>query len=238
MLPSDIPGLWVWYQADAITGKSDNDPVTQWDDSSGAARHATGGSPLYKTAVLNSLPVLRFDGVDDVLSLPDMSAFTAGTLFVVVKANADPAAATTTSGLWSMGGGAGGNTHYPYTNGDVYEGAGANTRYGLGNPAPSLAEWRIWCIHSGTNDWKAFLDTVQIWSEGSNTVAFGPWLSASLLGRSLTSTDFFLGDMAEFIAFDSVLSTQDRGRMDVYLSNKYGLALIPPTLRVLQTYTR
>ena len=54
-----------WYKADIITGKSDGDEVDSWTDSSGESntltQTASGADPIYKTNIINSLPVLRFD---------------------------------------------------------------------------------------------------------------------------------------------------------------------------------
>lgn len=64
--PSTISGLKAWYKADALV-LNDNDPVASWTDSSGSGNHATEATnkPLYKTGIVNSLPVVRFDGIDD-----------------------------------------------------------------------------------------------------------------------------------------------------------------------------
>lgn len=69
-VPQTISGLYLWVKADAITGKSDSDTVTQWDDSSGNGRHLTEATnpPTYQTNELNGLPVVRFDGNNDKLS--------------------------------------------------------------------------------------------------------------------------------------------------------------------------
>lgn len=51
---------------------ADGDPVGGWKDKSGNTRHATQASgtnkPAYKTAIKNGFSVVRFDGVNDVLS--------------------------------------------------------------------------------------------------------------------------------------------------------------------------
>jgi hypothetical protein len=86
--PNEITGLARWFKADAITGKNDGDSVSQWDDSSGNAGHATQGTganqPTYQTNELNGLPVLRFDGTNDFLGLSAISS-SAQTVFVVAK---------------------------------------------------------------------------------------------------------------------------------------------------------
>lgn len=90
--PTDYAGLLGWWKADAITPVPDGTALAQWDDSSGRANHiaqATGGKqPLYKVAAngINGLPVVRFDGTDDCLTLSlDLSARTAVTVYIVVK---------------------------------------------------------------------------------------------------------------------------------------------------------
>ncbi len=58
-----------WLDASALTGLSNDDPCSSFTDRSGNARHFTASTTAratYKTGVLNGLPVLRFDGVDDV----------------------------------------------------------------------------------------------------------------------------------------------------------------------------
>jgi hypothetical protein len=55
------------YDAQALTGLADGDPVTTWPDTSGNGGHATGAGPVYKTGVLHGRPSVRFDGVDDIL---------------------------------------------------------------------------------------------------------------------------------------------------------------------------
>jgi hypothetical protein len=86
--PADIAGLQIWLKADAITGLNDGEPVATWNDSSINGRNLTQATstkrPLYKTAVQNGLPVMRFDGVDDYLQ----ATFTLNQptqLFVVYK---------------------------------------------------------------------------------------------------------------------------------------------------------
>src|SRR5215216_308809 len=81
-VPQTIAGLHGWYDASKITGLSGGVRVPQWDDSSGSGNHAVQGSgasqPTYETAVINGLPVVRFDGSNDSLPITntDMLAMT------------------------------------------------------------------------------------------------------------------------------------------------------------------
>jgi hypothetical protein len=82
--PASIAGLKLWLKADAglyqeRTGASattlasaDADPVGSWLDQSGQASHMVapidGRRPTVKLSLQNGLPVVRFDGVDDLLT--------------------------------------------------------------------------------------------------------------------------------------------------------------------------
>jgi hypothetical protein len=103
--PSSITGLQCWLDAsdagtlfDATSGGSlvaADGAVARWQDKSGNARHFTqsssGSRPTRKTAIQNSLAVLRFDGGDSV-SMPSSTATFKflhngdSTVFVVLKA--------------------------------------------------------------------------------------------------------------------------------------------------------
>ena len=61
--PSDLADLYAWYKSDAITGLTNNDPVSTWSDSSGNGYDVTASGadrPTYKTNTLNSMPVVEF----------------------------------------------------------------------------------------------------------------------------------------------------------------------------------
>jgi hypothetical protein len=86
--PASIAGLERQFDAAQISGVSvDATPVASWTDLSGNAAHATqavgAAQPLYKTNIINGLPVVRFDGVDDRLQSIGLTARTARTAFVV-----------------------------------------------------------------------------------------------------------------------------------------------------------
>jgi hypothetical protein len=82
--PASIPNLALWLDAaDASTITVDgSNNVSEWRDKSGNARHLTQGTalnrPSYVTGVLNGLPVVRPDGVNDFL---ESSAQTAATWY-------------------------------------------------------------------------------------------------------------------------------------------------------------
>ena len=62
-VPPATDDVQFWLKADTITGLSDGDPVSEWDDSSGNGHDVSAGSaPTYRYNELNGLPTVRFSG--------------------------------------------------------------------------------------------------------------------------------------------------------------------------------
>lgn len=66
---SEIASLWCWLDSSQITGLVDTDPVGSFPDASGNGNDVSQGDsakrPVYRTAIQNGLPVVRFDGAND-----------------------------------------------------------------------------------------------------------------------------------------------------------------------------
>lgn len=220
--PSQIVGLELWLKADAITGLNDADPVTTWPDSSGKGRDATqsvgGNKPAYKVNIVNGKPVVRFNGSSNFMNLPDfLTGFSAGEIFLVIKLNNDPPTVGS-GGLWEFGSAAQAS-HYPFTDGVIYDAFGTDTRKTTVNPTPTLAAWRLYNVSSASGAWTSRLDTTQLFTTATNTVA---WTTAPKFGTS--STFFTDGDIAEILIYSSILSSADRSSLSSFLSSKYALS--------------
>jgi hypothetical protein len=66
--PHDTTNVFLWLKADGLA-LSNNDSVGTWYDSSGNARNlifagATGVKPVFKTNIVNTKPIIRFDGTN------------------------------------------------------------------------------------------------------------------------------------------------------------------------------
>jgi hypothetical protein len=221
--PDRASGLYRWFKADAIIGLSDGDPVSTWEDSGSGNRDGTAAGsarPTYKTGILNGLPIVRFDGLTNVLTLGDDSALTAAEVFIVIKTDADPPADGAQSGIWEFGTTGALASHYTWTDGNIYEGFGTDTRKTVGNPTPALTSWRTYSVYSAANDWQAFLDGLSIFSTGTNTVAFS---TATTLGAGVAVAYRTDGDIAEFIMYDRKLSAAVRTKVWTYINDKYAL---------------
>lgn len=232
--PADVPGLVLWLDASLGTYQStggspalaDGDPVGEWQDQSGEgndATQATGANkPTLKTGGngLNGLPVIQFDGSDYFGFGDFLSALTAGEVFVVVKANADPPPSLGYN-LWDLGDeGANRESWYPFQDGVIYEGWGTSVRKTVGNPTPALDSWRLYGVASGAGAYAVRLDGAEIYSTSSNTPF---WPTTPQLGRGSSDTYYFAGQVAALLIYDSVLLGADREAVEDYLAARYGL---------------
>lgn len=224
--PDDLPGLKLWLEGDTITGLSDGAAVATWPDGSAEGNdgtQATGGNrPVWKAAIVNGHPVVRFDGVDDFVSFPDfLTGLTSGEVYLVVRLDADPPASTESSGLWYFSNASGTTSLFPWSgDGTIYATFGSTLRRAIGNPTPSLASWRLFHIVSSASEWTARLDGATLLTTGTNTVE---WATAPKLGVSLTN-EALDGDVAALLIYSPPLSAPDRADVEAYLGYKYDLA--------------
>lgn len=207
--PSDVAGLKLWLKADALS-LNDNDAVSSWTDSSGNANHATGSGstrPIYKTNIINGLPVVRFDDSDDNLDTPSIS-WTNQTIFLVL-----------------IGGGGG----YPVTfssgseNAVIY-GFVANTLEIYNNPRIQIGNFSsaayATIIRNSAGTTTVRRNGAQTGTSGTVSI---PGAGAVRLGKSFVPSDPWGGDMAELLIYDAVISGTDLTNIESYLATKYGL---------------
>ena len=217
--PDDISGLYLWLKADAITGLSNNDPVGTWIDSSAAGDDATQATsaekPTYKTNTLNGLPVVSFDG-GDALDSPASAAQKPFSHFAVVRV-------TDFDNYRQImnASGAGINWRANITTGYPNLDKQGSVNIGTASSGPSANTWAIWTItYSGSGDWVWYLDGSSVGS-GTADVTFNA--STIRIGADPGYSYPFLGDLAEILCYDTVLSTGDRGDVTAHLQSKYAL---------------
>lgn len=229
--PADVPDLALWLRADdglftdagTTPAVNNGDAIYRWADRSGNSRHfdqtTSGNRPQLQNSVVNGKPIVDFDGVDDYLTGSDLSALTAGELFIVVAADADPAVAPALGG-WGFGADTTGSS-YPYTDGVIYDQFGTTVRKTVGNPTPSLASFRLYNTISISGEWTANLDGTQIYTTATNTVGFS---TVPRIGFN-NDAHYFGGRVAEFIMYGAKLTSSDRSAVKSYIANKYALTI-------------
>ncbi len=206
-VPSDIAGLQVWLEADSLS-LGDGDPVSTWADQSGNGNDATGSGtarPTYQTNELNSLPIVRFDGVNDVLA-GNRGSLTGYTLFLIFKGNPP----TNFTGPYVLEN----DSHDGIYVGNLF--VRVSTNINSGDNFSSFKLLSLTCPGSGTAT--AYVNGA---SAGTNSGA-APGGSGYLLGTASNST-FSPVDIAAFLIYDSSLGSTDRGAVETYLINKWAL---------------
>lgn len=216
--------LVCWLDADQIVGLVDSDPVDTWDDVSGNNNDFTGSGaarPLYRDAgvTINGLPVVQFDGVNDLITATlNTSGYTSATIFMVGRLALDPPVDAAKTGLWTMNV-SDFNTHLPYTDGSVYDGTFATARKNAFNPTPSLASAFQYNVRSASGAWSAAVNTVTVLTTASNTFVGANGLT---IGKS-QGAFFYNGVIAEVLIYNTALSSHIRNQIEEYLKVKYAL---------------
>jgi hypothetical protein len=223
--PIPMTGLEGWWKADAITGLVDADPIGTWMDVSGNGRSATQGTasqkPTYRTSVVNGKPVVRFDGVDDVLShlaMPDFGD--AYTVLVVSRT----AAGSTGGYVFDLATGVqlAGFGLTTLDNQEIWRGTDS---VGL-QQAQYVADLRgaFHCragINAGTQ-LAYFVDGVSR-ATAAYTAPNPSTLDRIAIGQTTQAGSSFNGDIAELIIYNRALSDAEREQVEDYLMAKFGL---------------
>ena len=229
----DLPvstNVELWLDAnDSSTITLNGSTVSQWDDKSGNNYHISqataSNQPAYVTSVLNSKNIVRFDGVNDIMSnasAQPVAGSASRTIFYVFSCN------TTFTG-WQ----------YEY---GLYFGLASPVDGGVIAISQELAVrvsngYRIF-NQSNDDGSHAIISAVQ---DGTNVSNYSMWKNGSALSATTTRSralnigpgihlgahpvisNWLDGDIAEVIVYSSALSTSDRESVESYLSNKWGI---------------
>jgi len=236
--PSDIAGLQLWLKADAITGLNDGDALTTWEDSHTSnndfAQATAGKKPTYQTNEINGLPVVRFDGTDDLLTAANFLSSSEGTVFAVVRFTAAIAHGTrilasadqATNSYWwlctaSYSSGVP-NIAIEQKNNDTSTGVGGSTA--LAAATPYIEMWHsngtAYSLRVNGND-----ETESLIAGTDN----GDWLgdtanrdAFSLGAQKLVAEGaFFKGDIGELIMYDTGISAGNITSVETYLNARW-----------------
>ncbi|MBI4238107.1 MAG: thrombospondin type 3 repeat-containing protein [Deltaproteobacteria bacterium] len=221
----------LWLRADGGVTKDGSGYVSLWKDQTSLSNDVTEDSsdwqPQRIDGAVNSLPALRFDGIDD--RLETATALFLGndsrSLFAVYKPTNDwqDGSMTTVAG---QGGPTDADTQFLLQSnplGDPYLAWGMS---GLSGPERTTA-WKI-----GSADFDNSSGTVRLFKDGtlltSDTKTFNTNDTPFVIGTKYASwsySEFFDGDIAEVLVFGGTLTDADRNAVECYLSDKYALAL-------------
>ena len=217
--------LTAWYKADSLS-LNDGDGVGSWTDSSGnghtVAQLVGSRQPTFETNELNSKPVIRYDGSNDILSDGDIADLDVGTgdiwMASVFKSTDDGGAQfffeknATEFGLVTIKSGVlqarlGGTTNIPT------QSAGNWSRTDFVLVTASRVSSACNGFVNGSD-----MTTTGTTNSGSisNSNVFD--IGASAVGGQTTT-----GDIAEVLVGGATLDTNERQKIEGYLAHKYGL---------------
>ncbi len=230
-------GLNHWMKADGLVQKNaTTGNITAWNDESIFDRHpdVVNSDPQWVGVGTNYNPVVRFDGddffrIDNVDNRQFPNAFSSGEVFSVAKTTN---LATNLGNPYDFGGV--NNSHYPHTNGYLYNDFGTNLRKawhatnlsvleGSGTtsgPAVNQADWQVFHTYSATNDWKSGFNGKFQYTTTTNTPSFAVPQNVHI---GATYNWPYVGDVGEVILYNRKLTDTERGKVLAYLGIKYGI---------------
>jgi hypothetical protein len=225
--PASISNLYLWLDADDTTTftYSSGTVVSQWNDKSGNAYHATQATVANQPSRVTSPSIgVDFDGSNDTLSSSATFNGSVFTTFIVAR--------DYNSGAVVLGGGSGGDVFYwPYTQpSDLY--FQINSNWGLatsvtyptglsnleirydGNGATNAD--RMKGRFNGTERTLTFTGTIPTtMSRSGQTTTIGAYNSTPVLP--------FSGIVSEVISYNKVLSASELTDVRDYLSTKWSI---------------
>ncbi len=213
------PALWLkadaglYQTAGGSAATADGDPVGQWQDQSGNARHLAQATAsqrgTLKLAIQNGKPVVRFDGADDFLQVATFTEQTQPNTAVLVAKSSETA---TTRVL--MDGGTSGLRHEIFqfsSNFSVSAGTAAYT--GVAVPA---AFFLLSVLFNGASS-EAWLNGASIWTGSLGTdLLDGCTLGSYYAGLGV----FWQGDVGELLIGD--FTAGGRVQLESHLRTKWG----------------
>lgn len=229
-VPTNIADIELWLKASSLaTTLTNGQAVSSWPDSSNLGRNAIQGSstaqPTFRTGVVNSQPVVRFDGTNDYLDIqggPSLSRQNF-TLFVVFKPSSGGSVQQVVVNMRDEP--TTGTIFFPAAWGGPTTQAGAvwaSDNNGL-LTVPYTSAVGSFVIHSAVGRGSG----VRVYKNGtfqdlSSHIPGAVVDNAIRIGRSFGSTGYFLnGDVAEIIIYDRALDDEEREQVEDYLREKF-----------------
>ena len=240
-----IGGNVLWLDAADQTTIIDNDgdsvssgnfdgQVAQWNDKSGNGNnlsHATGSNqPTYVAGGKNGNDILSFDG-NDALYITDAAQtgldLTGNGMTLIAVTNP-----TTTGGARILI-----NKESSYEvafQGGKYQAAVSTTAPGgwaWGGTSAITTAWHITGFTHADTAWQFHQERalseqmVPANNQTGNIIPSNQIFTVGGRGGAIPTGSYFQGDMAEIILFDRALTDSERLDIEIYLSNKWGIAL-------------
>ncbi len=232
--------LKFWLVADDIGGTADGNNIARWVDRSGNNFHEYQDNPTYRPALklaangINNHAVVRFNGVNSVMTTSFTGAITAKTMIVVTRL-------TTLTPSGTAGGGGILSLENPSQFDAIVYNETAAKRWLQGSEflvrlfnspidETSLAGLLI-TYTSAASNYRIYRNGALLssstafsppsFSNSNFTIGMRHYINLNIIPGS--GNHNYNGDLAEALIFTSVLSTNERQAVEAYLQAKYGL---------------
>ena len=213
-------GLQYWFKADAIQGLANAAPVTAWTDSAAGATVSQVDplqQPTYRTNVINGKPVVRFDGGDR-LFRADSIADTTITGFFVCNKTGDVAEFKTLFRL---------DEFIALQRLDSTDLWGAYTTTTLNSTVQLTSTFKVLTVVANANqDYILGTNGTDVAVSNSNSVGANSSDTIGIGGEFAgTIVQAMIGDIAEIVIYNRILSASERDLVEKYLGSKYGIVI-------------
>jgi len=225
--PSDISGLIRWYKADAITGYSNGDGLSNWVDSTGTFTtdytfFPFAAAPTYQTSIAGSLPGVLFTNSCGLgMGKPVVNTNKSFTFFIAYKksdmgvtaAICDWQSDTATMTFRHLA-----RVRDDANNDILVQPRPSATLFLSGDPSGTH---QFMVQGSQTAGFAGSLDQGTEQTDVANLMA-NDSSAASTIGCNINLDSFFTGYIYEILFYDSVLSAGNKTSVGNYLKTKWG----------------
>ncbi len=235
-----IKGLELWLETtmdDSFkSGEAlDNSPITEWRDINPQSNRklsvlppATNSRPRYVEKGFDGfIPAVRFDGVDDFLSITGLNILSREVAVFVVAKRRAISVGTSTLSLFSSSADRDWDNSRSFVafqegDGTTLQTFSTQVKSTATHPGNDIA-YIVETIFDGTNN-TLYLNGVARPSVATNSVFE---INSAFIGarQDPASKYSYNGDIAEVIVFSRALTTEDRKEIEKYLSRKYSIKI-------------
>lgn len=223
-IPGLLPDLQLWLDASrsSTITKDGSDKVSQWDDLSGNKNHAIQGTgvnqPTFTDNHINNKSVINFDGGTEEMNLTSTLSLSDEFTGFFTANNDDTASTRTIFG------------HTAYSNKiSVINPEKAFIRMIDGGSSDSTQNYLAQSVTGIQTIQRNSSDKVDMaFDSAAFTRLFSDIAQSGTADYNIVGSDGtfnWQGDIAEIIIYNRALSISERKQVEVYLSNKWGVAI-------------
>lgn len=201
-----------WLRADSnISGHN-------WTDKTNGHVFTSANAITSDSSGINGKPRIILASTNDGLVCSGLtSSATKAHVFAIGKISAVNAAHS----LWSIGG-TGNIEFFTFSDGNIYETCGSNSRYdSIANPLSAGASFAYEVKADASGNWSAIMNGSSLSTQIGNTIA---WAANMQIGLSSNLGYGFSGEIEEVLCLTDNMTSGERASWVSYVLSRYGLS--------------